>query len=80
MSEQHSSRPSLPNHIKEKVVRKEHYYVQVLTESIFVVRKCLAGKPGPDDSIVRSFNVHHDALSYANSMNAEFDGTASSGS
>lgn len=80
MSEQQSSRSSLSSHVEGKVVGEQHYYVQVLTESIFVVRKCLAEKPGPDDSIVRSFNVHHDALSYASSMNAEFSSTSSSGS
>ncbi len=78
MSNHQSSRSSLPNHVDGKAVGEDHYYVQALTESIFVVRKCLTGKPGPDDSIVRSFNVRHDALSYASSMNAEPESTASS--
>ena len=80
MSEQQSSQPSLPGHVEGKTAGEQHYYVQVLTESIFLVRKCLAGKPGPDDSIIRSFNVRHDAYSYANSMNADPDSAANSGS
>ena len=48
-----------------------HYYVQQLTEQVFVVRKCASanGVPGPDDSIARSFNTHHDASLYVSSMN-----------
>lgn len=48
-----------------------HYYVQQLTEQVFLVRKCSSanGVPGPDDCIARSFNAQHDASMYASSMN-----------
>jgi hypothetical protein len=48
-----------------------HYYVQQLTEQVFIVRKCASanGVPGPDDAIARSFTTHHDASLYVSSMN-----------
>jgi hypothetical protein len=47
------------------------YYVQRLTEQIFLVREHLSanGAPGADDRIVRSFQILHDASLYASSMN-----------
>ena len=50
---------------------KDRYYVQRLTEQIFLVRESMSadGEPGPDDRIVRSFSVRHDAYMYADSMN-----------
>jgi hypothetical protein len=50
---------------------KDHYYVQRLTEQIFLIRECTSedGEPGPDDRIVRSFSVRHDAYMYADSLN-----------
>jgi len=50
---------------------KDRYYVQRLTEQIFLVREYVSanGEPGPDDRIVRSFTIHHDASVYANNLN-----------
>ncbi len=50
---------------------EERYYVQRLTEQVFLVRErsSAVGAPGPDDRIVRSFDVRHDAYAYADSMN-----------
>ena len=50
---------------------KDRYYVQRLTEQIFLVRERMFadGEPGPDDRIVRSFSVRHDAYMYADSLN-----------
>lgn len=50
---------------------KDPYYVQRLTEEIFLIRECMAadGEPGPDDRIVRSFSVRHDAYMHADSLN-----------
>jgi hypothetical protein len=47
------------------------YYVQRLTEQVFLIRERMSadGEPGPDDRIVRSFDVRHDAHMYADSMN-----------
>ena len=49
----------------------DRYYVQRLTEQVFVIRERLSadGEPGPDDRIVRSFDVRHDALIFADSVN-----------
>ena len=50
---------------------EDRYYVQQLTQQIFLVRqrKSVEEEPGPDDRIVRSFNIRHDAYIYASSMN-----------
>lgn len=48
----------------------ERYYVQKLTEQIFLVReRTTAGEPGPDDRIVRSFDIRHDAYMFAEGVN-----------
>jgi hypothetical protein len=50
---------------------EERYYIQRLTEQVFLIRECISvdGEPGPDDRIVRSFDVRHDAYVYVESMN-----------
>ena len=47
------------------------YYVQQLTERVFLVRERLSpgGGAGPDDRIVRSFSIRHDAYMYVDSVN-----------
>lgn len=52
-------------------VIEDRYYVQRLTEQVYVVRERLsAGEgSGSDDRIVRSFIVGHDAYMYADSLN-----------
>ena len=49
----------------------KRYYVQRLTEQVFLIRerKTVDGEPGPDDRIVRSFAVPHDAYRYVETMN-----------
>jgi len=49
----------------------DRYYVQRLTEQVFLVREYTSadGEPGPDDRIVRSFSMHHDAYMYADGLN-----------
>ena len=50
---------------------EDRYYVQRLTEQVFLIRERMSaeGEPGPDDRIVRSCDVCHDAYMYAKSMN-----------
>lgn len=71
MNKQEPSQSPLQGRVEREKMREEHYYVQTLTERIFLVRRCLPGegKPGPDDPIIRSFDIRHDASSYADSMN-----------
>jgi hypothetical protein len=71
MNKQEPSQSPLQEHAKGQRRREGRYYVQSLTQHIFLVRECLsaAAEPGPDDRIVRSFDLHHDASSYADSMN-----------
>ena len=49
----------------------DRYYVQRLTEQVFLIRECLSadGKPGSNDRIVRSFDIRHNAYMYADSVN-----------
>lgn len=53
------------------IVSNNHYYVQRLTEQIFLVRERLsAGRAaGPDDRIVRSFAFRDDACKYTDGLN-----------
>ncbi len=50
---------------------EDRYYVQRLTEQVFLIRerKSADEGPGPDDRIVRSFDVRHDAYVYADTAN-----------
>jgi len=50
---------------------EDRYYVQRLTEQVFLIRERLSadGGPGPDDRLVRSFNNRDDAYMYAVSIN-----------
>jgi hypothetical protein len=71
MSKQEFSPSSLSGNSEESIMKEGRYYVQALTERIFLVRECQAsnGKPGADDRIVRAFDARYDAYHYANSMN-----------
>jgi hypothetical protein len=50
---------------------EDRYYVQRLSEQIFLIRERMSAdaKPGPDDRIVRSFDVRNDAYLYVDSVN-----------
>ena len=52
---------------------QDRYYVQHLAEQVFLVRERLSldGGSGPDDRIVRSFEVNRDAVMFADSMNEQ---------
>jgi len=57
--------------MKGMIHMNNRYYVQRLTEQIFLVREHLSadGARGEDDRIVRSFQILHDASLYASSLN-----------
>ncbi len=50
---------------------EDRYYVQRLTKQVFLIRERISaeGGQGPDDRIVRSFDVRHDAYLYVGSVN-----------
>ena len=50
---------------------EDRYYVQSLTEQVFLVRERVStdGEPGHNDRIVRSFDVRHDAYMYVGNLN-----------
>jgi hypothetical protein len=49
----------------------DRYYVQRLTEQVFVIRERLSahGEPGSHDRIVRSFDIRQDAYMFVDSVN-----------
>lgn len=52
---------------------ENRYYVQCLTEQVFVIRERVSPDEGsgPADRIVRSFDVRHDAFMYVDNMNEQ---------
>ncbi len=52
-------------------MKEDRYYVQRLTEQVFLIRERQSanGAPGPNDRIVKSFDIRHDAYVYADSVN-----------
>lgn len=56
---------------KKQVRGSGRYYVQRLTEQVFLIREreSVDGESGPDDRIVRSFVFRHDAYMYVDTMN-----------
>ena len=52
-------------------MREDRYYVQCLTEHVFLIRERLSASGGsdPNDRHVRSFDNHRDAYLYASNMN-----------
>ena len=52
---------------------QDRYYVQTLTTHIFLIRERVSAdkEPGPADRLVKSFDLHHDAVLYANNVNEE---------
>jgi len=51
--------------------RQNRYYVQRVTEQVFVIRErsSLDKEPGTDDRFARAFSIRHDADQYVLSMN-----------
>jgi len=57
--------------VRDITMMEDRYYVQRLTEQVFLIRerKSADEGPGPDDRIVRSFVFRHDAYVYADTVN-----------
>ncbi len=52
-------------------VTEERYYVQRITEQVFVIRERASDdkRPGPADHIVKSFDTRHDAYTHLDLLN-----------
>jgi hypothetical protein len=50
---------------------EDRYYVQHLSEQVFLIRERMSAdqEPGPDDHIIRSFDIRFDAYTYADNAN-----------
>ena len=59
--------------VRDITMMEDRYYVQRLTEQVFLIRERKSAEegPGPDDRIVRSFVFRHDAYTYADTVNNE---------
>ncbi len=66
-----NTRPPLLSNKKGIKMMEDRYYVQRLTEQVFLIREreSADGEPGPNDPIVRSFDARHDAYVYAGTVN-----------
>jgi len=71
MSKQEPPQHPRVGNIGAMTMIEDRYYVQSLTEQVFLVRERVStdGEPGPNDQIVRSFDVRHDAYMYVGSLN-----------
>ena len=71
MSKQEPPKPPLQGHVGGNTMSQDRYYVQRLTEQVFLIRERLSANAGPEpnDRHVRSFDNHRDAYLYANSVN-----------
>ncbi len=72
MHKQEPSKSISGEHGPGNTPKDDRYYVQRISEQIFVIRErpSVEKDPGPDDRIVRSFVIGHDASLYADSINA----------
>ena len=54
-------------------MREDRYYIQRLTPQVFLIRECLSPdrEPGPNDPIVRSFEIRQDAYMQVNVLNEQ---------
>lgn len=54
-------------------MKEDRYYIQRLSEQIFLIRERLSADngPAPDDRIVHSFTIGHDASQYVDNINAK---------
>ncbi|GAC1389926.1 MAG: hypothetical protein NVS4B11_10320 [Ktedonobacteraceae bacterium] len=65
-----SKHPSLGNSGRNTVM-EDRYYVQRITEQIFVIRERTSedGETGPNDRIIKSFDMRHDAYTHVDTLN-----------
>jgi len=58
-------------HVGGTTIMADRYYVQRLTEQVFLIRERISAdaEPGSDDRIVRSFDFRHDAYTFVGTMN-----------
>ena len=63
----------LTSESERSTATEEHYYVQRITEQVFVIRERTpdGGEPGPHDRIIKSFDMRHDAYIYVDTLNEQ---------
>jgi hypothetical protein len=73
MIKQKSLRSFSQGNIGGNSTMKDRYYVQRLTEQVFLIRERISmeKEPGPDDRLVRAFDMRHDADLYAENANSK---------
>ena len=71
VNKQQMNKQEPPKHVGGTTIMADRYYVQRLTEQVFLIRERISvdAEPGSDDPIVRSFDVRHDAYVFVGNMN-----------
>ncbi len=71
MNKQKTTHQSHTNSSGRNSVTEERYYVQKITEQIFVIRDRFPEHEEPEHHtrIIKSFNVGHDAYAYVEKLN-----------
>ncbi len=73
MNKQRNAQYPLGENSGRHTVTEEHYYVQRITEQVFVIRERTpdGGEPGPHDRIIKSFDMRHDAYVHVDMLNEQ---------
>jgi hypothetical protein len=71
VNKQQMNKQEPSKHVGGTTIMADRYYVQRLTEQVFLIRERISAdaEPGSDDPIVRSFDVRHDAYVFVGNMN-----------
>ncbi|MBO0781194.1 MAG: hypothetical protein J2P37_20430 [Ktedonobacteraceae bacterium] len=71
MRKQEPPPSSAPGNVGRSAMKEDRYYIQRLTEQVFLIRERLFASEGPKptDRHVRSFDNYHDASQYVSSAN-----------
>lgn len=71
MNRQESPKHPLRGNSGGNTLKEDRYYVQRLTDQVFVIRERLSvdGEPGPNDRFVRAFDFREDAYLYVHNVN-----------
>ena len=73
MNKQKVTTHSTSENSRKDTTTQDRYYVQSITEQIFVIREreAVEGEAGSKDRIVKSFDTRHDAYAHLDRLNAQ---------
>lgn len=74
MNKQKTAHSPLTGNSGRNTVTEERYYVQRITEQVFVIRERTPAGDGvsePNDRIIKSFDMRHDAYIHVDMLNEQ---------